>query len=460
MGREWDSFKPSDARLRTRVDGRTNGAEKSVVTTPEAYRAGHPFQVWCESWASEALRVLKPGGHLIAFGGTRTYHRLVAGIEDAGFEIRDQLAWMFGSGFPKSLDVSKAIDRAAGAERVERPDPKWAERYPNGPGGNTGTGAAFDGQGLGRRDAPILTSDPITPDAAQWDGWGTALKPAHEPIVLARKPLSGTVAATVLEHGTGALNIDACRIGVTADDAAAMERCNTPGSGRFKASEGTSYGRPTPSEPLDTSQGRWPANVILDPDAAAALDASVGERTAGAPREDRGQGGIWEAGNGVPCGPQYGDTGGPSRYFYCAKTSSAERNAGLDGFEARTKPVQVQQSAGRQMHGLAESLPTRNPHPTVKPVELMRWLIRLVTPPGGTVLDPFTGSGTTGCAAVLEGFRFVGVEREAEYHAIATARIAWWAAHPDGMALVQRLEHEAEAKARADAGQLGLFDGV
>ena len=396
------------------------------------------FQKWCQDWATEAFRVLKPGGHMLAFGGTRTVHRLAVAIEDAGFEIRDQIVWLYGSGFPKSHDVSKGIDKAAGAER------EVVGTKPGLPGLHRSRANAnhfTDDQWKGSDESARNITAPATPEAQKWQGWGTALKPAHVPIIVSRKPLIGTVAKNVTQFGCGAMNIDGTRIGVSDADAAAMERCNTPGSGRFKASEGSSYGRPSPSPPLDTTQGRWPANVLLDPEAGAMLDAQSGET--------------------------------PSRFFYCAKSSSSERNAGLDGVTGAR--------IGAKGNGLARTCSTcnasvldgcdcpdrtyenpvrKNHHPTVKPLALMRYLIRLVTPPGGRVLDPFTGSGTTGIAATLEGFDFVGVEREAEYAEIAEARIEWWSKQAgDTAEILERagLAEKAEAKHR-DVGQLGLLD--
>jgi hypothetical protein len=305
---------------------------------------------------------------------------------------------------------------------------------------------------------------PATPDAERWQGWGTALKPAHEPIVLARKPLGSTVAGNVLAHGTGALNVDGCRIGPP------------PGYSYPNGAGGNTFtvgGEPdgTRTEPVESPAGRWPANVVLDPEAAAMLDEQTGTLTSGqlAPHHRRNGDRLGVSSYGHDAGDPAsasaggtfgGDSGGASRFLYVAKSSSAERNAGLDGFEER--------EAGERHHfaGLPDQRmaseqarnPSRNVHPTVKPIELMRWLVRLVTPPGGLVLDPFTGSGTTGCAAVLEGFRFVGCEREPEYAEIARARIAWWSEHPDGMKLVERLDAERSRKERSDAGQIGLFD--
>jgi DNA modification methylase len=414
MGKQWDApWRTGDGFRRSRNPadvGRDDAFGRASARAPE-YRAGLGFQQWCEAWAREALRVLKPGGHLLAFGGTRTYHRLACAVEDAGFEIRDCLAWLYGSGFPKSLDVSKAIDKAAGAEREVVGRHVQAQGEPS----RAAMNAAMDGSLGWQYD---LTA-PATPDAERWQGWGTALKPAHEPIVLARKPLSGTVSANVLAHGTGALNVDGCRIG----------------------------------------EGRWPANVCLDPEAAAMLDEQTGSVGGNhCPKDASGTNAVYGDFAQRPDSSLvgYGDSGGASRFLYVAKSSSAERNAGLDGFEATFSPTMGNGIGGKE-HDPETATPKRNTHPTVKPIELMRWLVRLVTPPGGTCLDPFTGSGTTGCAAVLEGFRFVGIEREPEYAAIARARIAWWSEHPDGMKLVERLEAEREHTAKREAGQIGLF---
>jgi DNA modification methylase len=284
-----------------------------------------------ETWRA-CLRVLKPGGHLLAFGGTRTVHRIAVAIEDAGFAIRDQIVWMYGSGFPKSHNIGA--------------------------------------------------------------GFGTALKPAHEPIIVARKPLVGTVAANVTAHGTGALNIDGCRIG---SDGGC--RTDAPYAG---GKRGAVYnvGLNEQRSPCVDGLGRWPANVCLDETAAEMLDAQSGA----------------------------------SRFFYVAKASRAERNAGLDGMAE--KPIAYSNgaksavAAGLETYGESGSIGfdkikhAQNNHPTVKPVALMRWLVRLVTPPGGVVCDPFLGSGTTGIAAVLEGMGFVGIEQSAEYLEIARRRIA------------------------------------
>lgn len=337
----------------------------------------------------EVFRVLKPGGHLLAFAGTRTQHRMAVNIEDAGFEIRDMIAWVYGSGFPKSHDVSKAIDREAGAEReVVGKHPRPAK--------------SIYSQGVNEMDQRVPLCKPSTEAAKQWEGWGTALKPALEPITVARKPLIGTVAANVQQFGTGAINIDGCRVGT--------EQTRTQPGNKFPGCYGTF--RPAPEK---VHFGRWPANLIHD--------------------------GSDEVTGLFP--------GNESRFFYCAKASQAERSAGLEHREPAT--VSDGRTAPNDTAYQRDQTPRRNVHPTVKPIALMRYLVRLVTPPGGTVLDPFMGSGTTGIAAALEGFDFVGIEREPEYLEIAQARIAHWSQRPAS----------STPKKAPDVlpGQLSLFGG-
>jgi site-specific DNA-methyltransferase (adenine-specific) len=341
-----------------------------------------------ETWAA-VFRVLKPGAHLVAFGGTRTYHRMVCAIEDAGFEIRDQIGWAYGSGFPKSLDVSKAIDKAAGAER-EVIGSKFG--LPGYRQGETGDNAVY-GDGLANGDAKCSITAPATPEAAAWQGWGTALKPAWEPIVLARKPLVGTVAANVLAYGTGALNIDGCRVETTDDlnggaYAAEGGRSVSPS---LHAGSGMNVPGKTVGCEFVQPLGRWPANLMHD--GSDEVLAGFPESAAGTQTKPKGSGGIWSGLSNDPCGPQYGDTGSAARFFYCAKADKTDRGEG-------------------------------NTHPTVKPGDLMRWLVRLITPPGGHVLDPFGGSGSTGLAASREQFRATLIELSPEYAEIARRRIA------------------------------------
>jgi DNA modification methylase len=352
-----------------------------------------------EIWA-ECLRVLKPGGHLLAFAGTRTQHRMAVRIEDAGFEIRDMIAWVYGSGFPKSHDVSKAIDKAAGAKGHD----------------SIGFNVAGIGESNGgskfRSDHPDYVKPiGITEAARHWQGWGTALKPALEPITVARKPLIGTVAENVLAHGAGGLNIDGCRVGNEI-----IVTTNGKGfKGSFEGGENNNGGA--------TREGRWPANLIHD--GGEEVLACFPE-TKGGVAVRRNSGGNTFGGDKPK--PQmddigYGDSGSAARFFYCAKASKRDRDEGLDGFDARLAGcMNMRNDAHAQANGLTYS-PKRNHHPTVKPTDLMRYLCRLVTPPNGIVLDPFTGSGSTGKAAVIEGFQFIGIEREAEYVEIARARI-------------------------------------
>ena len=387
----------------------------SIVTDPP-YELGFMGKSWDSSGVAfnievwqEALRILKPGGHLLAFSGSRTYHRMAVAIEDAGFEIRDQIMWIYGSGFPKSHNVSKGIDKAAGAER-EVVGTKTA---------GIGTGKAY-GKIVGERQ-PIETNlvnitAPATPAAKQWDGWGTALKPAHEPIVVARKPLIGTVANNVLTFGTGGLNIDGARVGSE--------------GGTFKASkpEGESngiYGEGI-NGTVDIGQlnaGRWPANVIHD--GSDEVVELFPDSKGGAYPAKRGQAinTAFASGQETEGGFRaMGDSGSAARFFYCAKASKKDRNEGLDGFEAKFSPTMSDGIGGKE-HNPETATKKANHHPTVKPTTLMQYLVRLVTPPNGTVLDPFLGSGSTGKAAMYEGFNFIGIELTPEYLPIAKARI-------------------------------------
>ena len=352
----------------------------SIVTDPP-YELGFMGKSWDASgiaydqrvWV-QCLRVLKPGGHMLAFSGSRTYHRMVCAIEDAGFQIRDQIMWVYGSGFPKSHSIGKAIDKVGGIE------------------------------------------------AQQWDGWGTALKPAHEPIVMARKPIEGTVANNVLTHGVGGINIDGCRVGrVDGDDSSAGNRTATFGTQETMSGGDGSGGW------SQNSEGRFPANFIHDgSDEVLALFPDT-------------KGGTWNTtkgarhfnNDGEPTGyatsKQDSTTGSAARFFYCAKAGKAERNAGLEALPSvRASAMGYERGLGDAGEGMIKD---RNPqkqnfHPTVKPLALMRYLVRLVTPPNGIVLDPFAGSGTTLVAATMEKFDCIGIEMTDEYLPIIEARVA------------------------------------
>ncbi|AEK10164.1 DNA methyltransferase [Mycobacterium phage SirDuracell] len=375
----------------------------SIITDPP-YELGFMGKKWdgsgiafdVEMW-EQCLRVLKPGGHLLAFGGSRTWHRLTVAIEDAGFEIRDSIAWLYGSGFPKSLDVSKAIDKAAGAEREAT---GTARGHVPTDGGN------FDDDNYQWRAVYERKDNPATDAAKQWQGWGTALKPAFEPIVVARKPLAGTVAANVLEHGTGALNIDACRTeyeqgGSLATNPSLRSGISGGNGGHIFPTE-TGRRVVTPH-----ASGRWPTNVVLDEAQAAELDAQTGTLSSGkmypthttAGRQVYGQ----NAAGGYVTSETYGDSGGASRFFpvfkYQAKAPTKER------------PSYVNEDGNKVAHN------------TVKPLALIRWLVKLVTPPGGVVLDPFAGSGTTVEACLLEGFDCIAIENEPDYIPLIEQRL-------------------------------------
>lgn len=382
----------------------------SVVTDPP-YELGFMGKSWdssgiaynVEMW-KEVFRVLKPGGHLLSFGGSRTYHRMACAIEDAGFEIRDQIMWVYGSGFPKSLDVAKALDKMAGVEFEAKPASGVGFMNSSDDGYNTTLNQ-------------LVQTGESTDEAKKWKGWGTALKPAHEPIVMARKPLSEkTVAKNVLEHGTGAINIDGSRIGNEVRTYGGMS-ANQPEVGTFRDDNWV------PKDIEVTVTGRYPANFIHDgSDEVVELFPDTGKSTGGRiGKKDTSGVNIVPAGQYEAGDPGFGDSGSAARYFYCAKTSKKDRNEGLNGFEEKRPDDRTETGMGTFVEkGVAKQA---NHHPTVKPTDLMRYLVRMVTPPNGTVLDPFTGSGSTGKAAILEGFDFVGVEQNPEYLKIAEARI-------------------------------------
>ena len=410
----------------------------SIVTDPP-YELGFMGKSWdasgiafnIEVW-QQALRVLKPGGHLIAFSGSRTYHRMAVAIEDAGFQIRDQIMWVYGSGFPKSLNISKAFDKAEGLLEHE------------------GAGMIADGSPTMSMYPSIKPSEYVSPEpggllAQQWQGWGTALKPAHEPMVLARKPIEGTVANNVLTYGVGGLNIDATRVR-TKDKWEATGKQSAPS----QTLQGGVDGSLNVSISSTHDSGRFPANFIHDgSDEVLALFPSNVKGQVGMTKDVgdfRFILGDTESVQKFTTGKT--DSGSAARFFYCAKASKRDRNEGLDDFAGK--------EIGSKGNGLARKCatcsasviegcecpdrtfvnPTRaNHHPTVKPTDLMRYLCRLVTPPAGIILDPFMGSGSTGKAAILEGFDFIGIDMTPEYVEIAKARIEWAAKELEGKLL-------------------------
>jgi len=371
----------------------------SIVTDPP-YELGFMGKSWdstgiaynVEVW-TECLRVLKPGGHLLAFGGSRTWHRMAVAIEDAGFELRDNIAWLYGSGFPKSHNISKAIDKVQGGQVKVGKAFKVAGEYGDRDLRDPET------QGASREE---MRHKADTDDAKKWSGWGTALKPAFEPVVVGRKPLSGTIAENVLEWGVGGLNIDASRIGMTAED---KEKSANNWKPHGYESKENIYEIGIKVLASNQKEGRWPANLILDEYTAGLLDEQS---------ED------------------------VSRFFYVAKASKRDRNEGLDELpetQASKMTGRSEGSAGlvriREDGSIGEnpyagkSGAAKNFHPTVKPTDLMRYLIKLVTPAGGVVLDPFTGSGSTGKAALLDGYQFLGIEMTDDYLPIIQGRLDW-----------------------------------
>jgi site-specific DNA-methyltransferase (adenine-specific) len=373
----------------------------------------------------ECYRVLKPGGYLLAFAGTRTQHRMAVNIEDAGFEIRDMIAWVYGSGFPKSHNVSVSIDKLHGHGNRGKAIP---------------TASSYQASDVEQENK--LTSNPVPPyeaksdDAKKWEGWGTALKPSLEPITVARKPLVGTVANNVLEYGTGGMNIDACRVPMDAADyeqlSKGVDQIRQRGGVMDNSWKNSSdLSGANPANPL----GRWPANFIHD-GSQAVLDLFPDTQPSRSGGMSYNKDTQHLNGKQPHARTGHDDLGGSAaRYFYCAKANKADRNEGLDDFEedynrgtgthnngkSNTRVGNAAERAAGITH--VELQKVKNIHPTVKPTDLMRYLCRLVTQPGGTVLDPFMGSGTTGKAAMLDGLQFIGCEMDEQYYKIAEARI-------------------------------------
>lgn len=549
MGKEWDSFKPEvvkgefdlrqraefkDGVMSANIKGRKRipAASPSQIQYDRGLEGQRGFQAWTERWAREVLRVLKPGAYILVCGAPRSFHRMTCGLEDAGFEVRDCLSWLYGSGFPKSLNVGcrcagessskHYMRRVSEADRPAPVQPSQAadEVLHNGMPEQGLQGAGAEGHseirprervGEGRRDVQTEQGERHRPEVCQvsagvssdgaggrvrdgapvgrgqtagtlltavgggspsgpqhqkqpgrhhravrqqrgtqtrgsvcqecggligFDGSGTALKPGWEPIVLGRKPMKSTVMENLRTQGCGVLNIDACRVDwagpkdAAAAAAAAVGYARSMAAGRTREPVNlpTNYNKP----PYDTSAiaGRWPANAILDEEAAAILDKQSGELVSGANPERRGTDtfrGIYSKFEGqTTCEPARGaETGGASRFYYVAKPSREERDFGTDGLPLRQQDASRKEGNPGGDNPRNRGLAKRgNFHPTVKPVELMRWLVKLIVPPGGTCLDPFLGSGTTGMACRYEHREFIGIEKEPEYVQIAQRRIA------------------------------------
>jgi len=355
----------------------------AIVTDPP-YGLGFMGQSWdtsvppIELW-TEALRVCKPGAHILCFAGTRTVHRMGVALEDAGWEIRDMIAWVYGSGFPKSHDVSKALDRAAGAVR---------QVMGRAQGARNGNGRNLDyGDFASAGDGTYEVTEAATESARAWQGWGTALKPALEPIILARKPFAGTVAENVLKYGTGGINIDGCRVGT---DGGGTHCTHRDKNGKCLGHSDSSYSSPTIHAEDGIATGRWPANLIHD-GSEEVTKLFPSSSSSYRPPDAGGTGIVYTVPH--PNGGTRGhdDAGSAARFFYSAKATAAERRGSR--------------------------------HPTVKPLALMRYLVRLITPPGGTVLDPFAGTGTTGEAALAEGCRAILIEQSQDYFATQVRRL-------------------------------------
>jgi len=373
MGKDWDKVKATRETQSQVVKGL--GAGMKMTTLADNIE----FEKWVTEWSMECMRVLKPGGYMLAFGGSRMYHRLASGVENAGFEIRDQMMWIYGSGFPKSRDIGKDIEKikVGGIKNLKQIGTKQGIKVETGTSGYSYSKEYVPGISMGGKQ--ISGDIPVYEITNEWGGWGTALKPAHEPIVMARKPLSGkTVGNNVLEWGTGGINIDDSRIPTDEE----LGRFQVDGNGPLSPKHGFNNNSMSKGDKFieGNPNGRFPANIIFDEEAGTLLDE------------------------------QYE---GVSRFFYCPKTSKGDRNEG-------------------------------NIHPTVKPTDLMLYLIRLVTPKGGVTLDPFMGSGSTGKAAVRGGFDFIGIEREKEYMEIAESRINYEINNPYKEETDKKVEVKAE----------------
>ena len=399
----------------------------SVVTDPP-YGLSFMGKKWdydvpkVEVW-KEAMRVLKAGGHILVACGTRTQHRMAVNIEDAGFEIRDIVAWVYGSGFPKSLNIGKAVDKLQGNERDVLPPKQFADGTYQRKTSTAGKYSKHRGQAKN------------TKGNSKYEGWGTALKPAMELWTLARKPLSEkTIVKNVLKHGTGGINIDESRVEYESkNDSDATLRANTKGSGRYNKTDNINIDLPPANQDYNPNKGRFPANLIHDgSDEVVGLFPNTKSGWRNSDKSIDTNGASFKTSPTPRTGEHYTDSGNASRFFYCAKASKSERNAGLEGFEEKKQDLSRKEGNVGGDNPRNRGVNKRaNHHPTVKPIKLMQYLTRLITPKGGTVLDPYMGSGTTGIACKKEGFEFIGIELDEDYYKIAKARI-------------EKLEHQHE----------------
>jgi len=377
----------------------------------------------------ECLRVLKPGGHLLSFAGSRTYHRMAVNIEDAGFEIRDQIMWIYGSGFPKSMNVGKAIE---GLLTLGSSNVKDIKKL-NGVKEEVSCGFNKTGKNTGYRDkeySMVKTNVEYSTKQGEYhNGFGTALKPAHEPIVVARKPISEkNIALNVLKYGTGGINIDECRIRHNEQ----LKETNRSGrdNAQVMSSESCGFDNTKNNIASANPKGRFPANIILDEQAGKMLDKQSGKSRS--KKQEMGAG--WSKNQNVLNESRTGDInfksergfndyGGASRFFYCAKTSKGERNLGLENTNIKEKPIPINEPHNSKNLEERYKMTSKNNHPTVKPIKLMEYLVKLITKEGQIVLDPFLGSGTTAIACINLKRNWIGIEKEPEYIEIAQARI-------------------------------------
>ncbi len=485
MGKEWDRFEPERIKKDTEyynkrkvVKPEVRKSRLSMISSAAAQAGSYDtsiigargFQKFCEDWSKEAIRVLKPGGFMLVSCSTRMYHRMTCGIEDAGFEIRDTIMWLYGSGFPKSLNIGQDFDRQEcrkqltkklGRKPTRDEFKKQWETFRKVVGEiKRGDVQKAKEKGVGYLSDPANRNNekqfgygvekitiPQTLEAKEWEGWGTALKPACEPIVVARKPLSEkNVALNVLKWGTGGINIDTCRIGynMTDKDPATnpLYRKQAGYKNKQYCDDGSSSYKlrdEKESERIINEQGRFPANIILDEEAGKMLDEQSGNlkpqgNKLGKSIDTKGKGSFFGGGQ-VNDLNNYKDSGGASRFFYCAKASKSERNFGCE--EMEQKDMRKEDGSAKSMEifsnqytessgnptGRGITSKRANNHPTVKPIKLMEYLIKLVTRKGARVLDPFVGSGTTMIACIKLGRIPMGIEKEEEYVKIANARI-------------------------------------